>query len=277
MNNSQSMLIQLQEVEAKHWVKTRSSLDPSQSTFLYWTGKIHAFIPNERKKHLFNMVGVSVSRCIPAETDTWNFTSRELTYYLNPETNEILHKWENPWTLETLPVMHVANNPVQGYFEGNFPVQVEGNLTTFLFDIFPNYPNPLATDNKFEKYSPNPTYQAVELFKITVPTTDLFNSQLLSVSELQLSWDRIGPWLPWMKMGDMSGHMIYSGYGRKVNRLEDLPQLLQDEINHRVPLFKKAPKFHKDVKNMTSWLYFQEHFEAYLAGERFPIFAAEEI
>jgi hypothetical protein len=277
MNNSQSMLTQLQQVEAKHWVKTRSSLDPSQSNFLYWIGKIHAFIPNERKKHLFNMVGMSVSRCIPAETDSWNFTSRELTYYLNPKTNEILHNWENPWTLEVLPVMHVANNPVQGYFQGNFPVQVEGDRTTFLFDIFPNYPNPLATDNKFEKYSPNPTYQAAELFKITVPTTDLFNSQLLSVSELQLSWDRIGSWLPWMKMGDMSGHMIYSSYGGKINRLEDLPQLLQDEINHRVPLFKKAPKFHKDVKNMTSWLYFQEHFEAYLAGERFPIFAAEEI
>ncbi|OKH46981.1 hypothetical protein NIES2101_24345 [Calothrix sp. HK-06] len=271
------MINLLQEVEAKHWVKTRSSLDPNQSNFLYWTGKIYAFIPNERKKHLFNMVGVSVSRCIPAETNSWNFTSRELTYYLNPETNEILHKWENPWTLETLPVMHVANNPVQGYFEGNFPVQVEGDRTTFLFDIFPNYPNPLATDNKFEKYSPNPTYQAAELFKITVPTTDLFNSQLLSVSELQLSWDRISSWLPWMKMGDMSGNMIYSGYGGKVNRLEDLPQLLQDEINQRVPLFKKAPKFHEDVQNMTSWLYFQEHFEAYLAGERFPIFAAEEI
>ncbi len=80
MNNSQIMLTQLQEVEAKHWVETRSSLDPSQSTFLYWTGNIHAFIPNERKKHLFNMVGMSVSRCIPAETDSWNFTSREVNY-----------------------------------------------------------------------------------------------------------------------------------------------------------------------------------------------------
>jgi hypothetical protein len=277
MTSSQSMVVQLQEVEAKNWVKARSSLDPTQSTFLYWTGKIHTFIPNERKKHLFNMVGMSVSRCIPAQTDSWNFTSRELTYYLDPETNEILHKWQNPWTLETLPVMHVANNPVQGYFEGNFPAQIEGDRATFLFDIFPNYPNPLAAETKFEKYSPNPTYQAVELFKITVPTADLFNSQLLSVSELQLSWDRIGPWLPWMKMSDMSGHMIYSGYGRKVNCLEDLPQLLQDEINQRVPLFKQAPKSSLDVKNMTSWLYFQEHFNAYLAGERFPIFAAEEI
>jgi Protein of unknown function (DUF1838) len=271
------MVSTTEEFDASQWVKTRSSLDPNQSNFLIWAGKIYAFVPGEKRKLLFKMVGMSASRCIPKEEGSWDFTSRELTYYLNPETDEILREWENPWTKETVTVVHVANNPVQGNFQGKFPGQVEGDSTTFVFDIFPTYPNPLAKDPKFAEYSPNPNYQAAELFKITVPTADLLNSELLSVSKLRLSWDRIGQWVPWMKMGNQPGNLIYSAYGSKVNGFTELPQLLQDEINTRVGLYKNAPKASLDVEeDMTSWLYFQQHFDAYLAGKRFPLPVAEE-
>lgn len=270
------MVTHTQELDALHWVKTRSSLDSNQSTYLIWAGKIYAFIPGERRKLLFKILGMSVSRCIATEAGKWDFTSRELTYYLDPETGEKLHKWENPWTGETVPVMHVANNPVQGEFKGKFPAQVEGENTTFVFDIFPTYPNPLAADPKFAEYSPQETYQAAELFKLTVPTADLLNPEILEVSDLKLSWDRIGQWLPWMKMGDRPGQLIYSAIGGKVHNFTDLPQLLQDEINTRVPLYRNAPKSYLEGEDMTSWLNFQENFDAYLAGEIFPIPAAAE-
>ncbi len=269
------MVHSIQEFDAKDWVKVRSSLDGSQ-TFLTWSGSIYAFVPNEPKKRLFKIVGMSVSRCILDRDSSWDFTSRELTYYLDPSTGEILNKWENPWTEEILPVMHVANNPVQGHFKGNFSAEVDGDITTFVFDIFPTYPNPLAEDVRFIGYSPNPTYQASELFKLTVPTEDLLNSEKTSVSRLFLSWDRIGPWLPWMKMGNRAGHLIYSARGRKVNSFTDLPQLLQDEINNRVPLYKNAPKSSLDQEDMTSWTYFKQHFDAYLSGDIFPVSEPDE-
>jgi len=270
------MVAQTKEYQAQDWVKTRSSLDSSESTFLTWGGKIYAFIPGEKRKLLFKMLGVSVSRCILHEEGSWDFTSRELTYYLDPETEEILHKWENPFTGETVTVMHVANNPVQGYFKGKFPAQVEGDTTTFVFDIFPTYPNPLAGNAKFTEYSPQETYQAAELFKLSVPTADLLNPELASVTELKLSWDRIGQWVPWMKMGNNPGQLIYSAYGSKIKGLSELPKLLQDEINNRVPLYKNAPKSFQEGEDMTSWLYFEKNFDAYLAGERFPLSVAEE-
>lgn len=266
------MVAKSQDFDASCWVKTRSSLDPTQSSYLSWTGAIYAMVPGGKRNRLFKMVGVSVSRCIPTgEEGSWDFTSRELTYYLHPETGEILHKWENPWTGELLTVMHVANNPVQGFFKGKFPAQVDGDNTTFVFDLFSTYPNPLATDPKFADYSPNPTYQAAELFKLTVPTAELLNPEILSVSKLQLSWDRIGPWVPWMKMGDRAGQLIYSAYGGKVSGVDELPQILQDEINTRVPLYQNAPKSYLDVEGITSWVYFQQHFDDYLAGATFPI------
>ena len=270
------MVAQTKEYEAQHWVKTRSSLDSSESTFLTWSGKIYAFVPGEKRKLLFKMLGVSVSRCILHEEGSWDFTSRELTYYLDPETEEILHKWQNPFTGETVTVIHVANNPVQGYFKGKFPAQVEGDTTTFVFDIFPTYPNPLAGNAKFAEYSPQETYQAAELFKLSVPTSELLNPELSSVTQLKLSWDRIGQWVPWMKMGNNPGQMIYSAYGSKVKGLSALPQLLQDEINHQVPLYKNAPKSFKEGEDMTSWLYFEKNFDAYLAGKRFPLSVGED-
>ncbi len=268
------MINETKEFDTRQWVKVRSSLDGSQ-TFLAWTGSIYSFVPNEKKKRLFNIVGMSVSRCIENDDRTWDFTSRELTYYLDPNSNEILHQWENPWTGETVTVIHVANNPVEGHFKGNFPAQVNGDIATFVFDLFPTYPNPLAEDPKFSEYSPQPTYQAAELFKLTVPTEDLLNPEVLTVSKMLISWDRIGPWLPWMKMGDRSGNLIYSASGQKVKGFHDLPQLLQDEINTRVPLYKNAAKAPLD-SDMTSWVYFQKYFDAYLAGERFPIPESEE-
>ena len=271
------MVAKIQELDARQWVKTRSSLDPTQSTFLTWSGKIYGFIPGEKRKLLFKMLGVSVCRCIPTDEGSWDFASRELTYYLNPENAEILHKWENPWTGEIVPVMHVANNPVQGLFKGKFPAQVQGDSTTFVFDIFPTYPNPLAEDPQFAEYSPYPTYQAAELFKLTVPTADLLNLELSSVSQLKLSWDRIGQWLPWMKMGDRPGQLIYSAFGNKASGITELPQLLQDEINTRVPLYRQAPTRYLDGEDMTSWLYFQKHFQSYLTGEVFPLPVAEEV
>ncbi len=264
------MAYSTQEFDAKEFVKVRSSLD-GQQTFLTWTGSIYAFVPDEPKKHLFKIVGMSVSRCIADTESSWDFTSRELTYYLDPSTGEILHQWQNPWTGELVPVIHVANNPVQGRFKGRFPAEVDGDITTFVFNLFPTYPNPLAGDERFIDYSPNPTYQAAELFKLTVPTEDLLNSEKPSVSKLILSWDRIGPWLPWMKMGNRAGHLIYSACGSKANSFTDLPQLLQDEINTRVPLYKDAAKSSLDQEDMTSWIYFKKHFESYLAGEQFPI------
>lgn len=267
------MIAKTQNFNTEQWVKVRSSLD-SSSTFLYWAGSIYSFVPGEKRKLLFKIIGMSVSRCIPNPEEGWDFTSRELTYYLDANTGEIIHRWENPWNGENVPVVHVANSPVQGRFKGSFPAEVDGENTTFVFDLFPTYPNPLA-EEKFREYSPNSTYQAAELFKIIVPTEDLHNSELMSVSKLFVTWERIGPWLPWMKMGNQPGYLIYSATGKKVNSMDELPEWLQNEINTRLPLYKDAPAAKLDTDDISSWLYFKQHFDEYLAGEIFPIATPE--
>lgn len=252
------------------WVKVRASTDGEQA-FMVWHGSVYGMVPGEPKVHLFQIVGMSVARCLENPEGGWDFTSRELTYYLDPQSQEILHQWQNPWTSETVTVMHVANSPVQGYFNRPFPAQVLGETTTFAFDLFPSYANPLAADPRFTAYSPNPLYQAAELFKMTVSTNELLDPECPSVSNLVLAWSRIGPWLPWMKMGNHPGQMIYSASGCKVTGFQDLPQLLRQQIETRVPLFRFAPRQKLEQEDMTSWLYFTQNYEAYLRAEVFPL------
>ena len=258
--------------EARDWVKTRNSTAGEQA-FLSWSGSVYAFLPGEPKTHLFNIVGMNVSRCLDNGDESWDFVSRELTYYLDPETDEILHSWKNPWTGETLTVMHVANNPVQSRqpFEGEYEATVDGDFATFKFDLFSSYPNPLGNDAQFVDYSPQSLYQAVELFKLTVPTQELRDPNITSISQVLLAWDRLGPWVPWMKMGDRPGQLIYSAIGRKIAGFDELPQLLQEQINSRIPAYRHAPNARIDSENITSWRYFKRHFDAYLAGKEFPL------
>ena len=270
------MSSKLEKFGAAEWVKVRNATDGEES-LLTWQGSVYALIPNEKKTRLFNMVGMSISRCINNGAGGWDFMSRELVYYLDPETNEMLQQWHNPWTDKTVPVVHVANNPVQGGpFTGEYPTRVEGEFTTFSFDLFTHYSNPLAGDDRFLPYSPNPIYQAAELFKLTVPTADLRNPDCTTVSKLILAWDRIGPWLPWMQMGDRPGQLIYSSSGKKVFDFKDLPDLLQDQIETRMPIYRHAPPAELDCDNVTSWTYFRQHFDAYLAGAQFPLPQTEE-
>ena len=75
-----------------------------------------------------------------------------------------------------------------------------------------------------------------------MPTAELLDPKITEVSQVILSWDRIGPWLPWMKMGNKPGQLIYSAQGLKIDSFSELPEWLQAEINNRLPLYKEAPE-----------------------------------
>jgi hypothetical protein len=264
------MFAETREFSATQFAKTRCTTDGT-SSFLTWSGYLYSFMPNEPKRTLFQIVGMSVGRCIAKGNDEWDFMSREVILYLDPETGEMIRHWQNPWTGEMLPVMHVANSPIQGTFRDPIPAEVAGDTATFISDLFAHYPNPLADDPIFTEYCDRPMYNAVELFKLAVPIADLEDPTTTTVSKLALSWNRVGPWLPWMKMGQREGSLIYSAHGKKVKDFHELPPILKKEIETRVPMFKDAPLQKIEGEEMTSWQYFKQHFDAYLQGATFPI------
>ena len=251
-------------------VRTRCATDGT-NVYTEWSGSVYAFVPQQQQQKLFNIIGMNVARCQQSQQGQWFLTSRELTFYLDPQTNQVLDRWKNPCTGEVVPVVHVANNPVQNTFEGESPVQVTGKTVIFSLDIPLTYPNVLANDPKFRDYSPQPLYQAGEFFKFTVPVREVINPALATAPDVTGSWMRIGPWLPWMKMKDQPGQLVYSATIRKLLHFEELSPFFQQEITSRLPVYKEAPHCFLAVKNQTSWTYFQQNFAAYLEGAQFPL------
>ena len=247
----------------------RCATDASD-VYTIWTANIYAVVPGERQRLLFTGVGMNVARCWEAQ-GRWFLSSRELMYYVDPKTGEVLHRWTNPWTGATVPVIHVANSPVQSPLRGPVPAAIGHGRMTIILDIPLFYPNRLSSEERFSPYSPHPNYQAGEFFALSSPVAEVENPQLASAPDMTFTWHRHGPWLPWMKMGDRPGSLIYSAHGSKVPGYEWVPQLIRDDIDSRLGLYRKAPRCMLDTRNETSWTYFARHIDAYMAGERFPL------
>lgn len=250
-------------------IRVRCASDGSD-VYTTWTGKIFSFAPGERQRLLFRVVGMNVIRCWQ-DGEQWTMTSRELMYYLDPTTGEVLDRWTNPWTGETVPVMHVANSPVQSPLRGPVPMKVANGRATIVLDIPLFYPNRLSKDPQFAAYSPQPNYLAGEFFALSAPLAQVEDASATTVSEMTFTWHRYGPWLPWMKMGDRPGSVVYSAHGSKVTGYDQIPDVIRKEIDSRLALYRTAARCMLDRRNETSWSYFAAHFAKFLAGERFPV------
>jgi hypothetical protein len=172
-----------------------------------------------------------------------------------------------------VPVVHVANGLVQNELGGSIPFEQTDGRATVKLDIYLAYPNPLAKDPALRRFSPSPQYKAAEHFVFATPAAALVDAKQPTVPTVSLRWNRTGPWLPWMDMGDQPGELVYESEGRRVNRIDDLPPVLRDEIATRLPLYAHAPTCVTAGRNVTSWTYFAAHIDEYLRGERFPITA----
>ncbi len=56
-----------------------------------------------------------------------------------------------------------------------------------------------------------------------------------------VSWARISKWLPWMKMGDRPGVVVFHTAGLRVNGWDDVPDIIRNEVKTNWPLWQEAP------------------------------------
>ena len=80
-----------------------------QTAIMEFSGTTYSNIPQEKQRPLFGLSGMNVARCFQDDSGDWWLSSREIMYYTDLETGQPIHRWHNPWTNETLPVVHVAN------------------------------------------------------------------------------------------------------------------------------------------------------------------------
>lgn len=207
--------------------KIQCSLVDGAPVTYWWHGEMYSRVPGERDRLLFKVEGMNVRQCGTIENAKqgkgFRLVSREILLYKDPRSGEIAREWKNPWTGETVQVLHVANDPVNG--RGTFPVNAEGKPMSFdgtvagdrwwLTSTIPLfYESPLAGD--YQKYVGG-MYQATELFNFFGNVADLVDDRKPSADVL-VGWSRISGWLPWMQMGGRTGAVYFHTAGRKLAR-----------------------------------------------------------
>jgi hypothetical protein len=249
------------------------SLEDGRAALYWWHGRVYSRIEGERDRLLFNVHGWSARACKTFQDATRGYgyrsVNRELLIYLDKDTNQVLRTWKNPWTGEEVEVLHVANDPVnmreptyardkegQPYRPGSFAFEeltMSGGGAARLF-----YTNPLAGD--YQEHVGG-TYHAMEFGTNAIPTERLADASLTEVGR-NLTWVRVSKWLPWMKMGDRQGFVIFHTAGTRVSSIEDVPEPVRTEIRTNYAAWLQAPPLDDTRPNMTSWDQFKRHMEA---------------
>ena len=241
-----------------------STKDADPVTY-FWEGDMYARRQGERDKKLFAVEGMNVRQCVSVEDEKrgkgFKMVSREIMLYKDPKTGEVLSRWDNPWTGQTVDVLHVANDPVNfSNFEigrGGQPYTwsgtIDGEVWRDAFVVPLYYPNPLASEYQEEIGG---RYHATEMFGFFGDTKSLLNSRT-STTRVHIAWSRISDWLPWMKMSGREGVLYVNANGRKLGSWDELSNTMKTEIREHYPDYVGPPPTDDERKNETSWLYYK--------------------
>jgi hypothetical protein len=230
----------------------------------YIKGSAYSYIPGERPQKIFGVEGYNVRhRVETAEKDGFFLATRELVFYKDPKTDEIINEWTNPWTKEKVEVFQIQNDPVNSRVrvkdgryiftsmdgksergEGDKPEEINEHLV-WTSDVFPFYPLP-----GFDK-----NYTASEMFDFYVDKKELNKTK--PPKNVMLSWTRVGPWLPWMKMPNNGGVIIVHARSWRMEDWNLLPERIKKEVKEKYPIYMTAPATVDPAKpNETSWTFY---------------------
>ena len=96
------------------------------------------------------------------------------------------------------------------------------------------------TVEQWPKESAGPITRISEIFQRVTSLSALADPDSTS-ADYSGTWTRVGPWLPWMLMGQMDGHILYRTFMNKTGPVEQLPAALLARTEERFPEFLEAP------------------------------------
>jgi hypothetical protein len=232
----------------------------------YWAGDAYSRRQGEADRLLFRAEGMNIRQCVsvtdPVRGAGYKMVSRELLIYRDARTGDVLKKWTNPWTNETVDVLHVANDPVNStsYVKGRDgnPIRWTGTLlgdtwmSSITVPLF--YTNPLGGAYQAEVGG---TYHATEMFNFSGSVANLLDPTITTAAA-RITWVRMSDWLPWMKMGGREGVIYFNTTGLKLDKFDDMPAPMRAEIAANYPTYVSPPPLDDARPNETSWTYFKD-------------------
>ncbi len=268
--------------------------DMMSTKYGWYTGVVHGVRPGEQVRDLFGFSGFSCAKLIPqdvGEDRGYKKILREVGFYTDLKTGEVLEEWNNPYLNETVRVVPIANDPFNHTITDFYisPPRYGGlNTATppkipFIMDwsrrgsslnlasrINLFYPSALQPD-KWPRESSGKFNQVSEMFLYQIDWNEMQNSKLTSVGT-RGTWNRITPWLPWMLMGPTPGHCVYSCFMGSGSTLELAdPKIVEYAAKH-YPKYLQAPeKWEEPSLSSLEWYARQQKAAPLAADGKIPV------
>ncbi len=212
-----------------------------EDVFFHFNGKINAFNFGEAATPLFGLSGFNVRRRFEHEGSVY-MLSREIAFYLDLQSKEILKTWQNVKTGKIVEVEPLHNDPVNIKLSTGSVVESLGDYWKYQLEVYPCYPLP---------GTPEIIYTSGEHFQFLLSKEDW---QRGNQDGVICTWSRTGPWLNWMQMGDTLGFLQYHASGQRLSSADQLPAWLLKEVTDNYPTFLSAPtQFNPEQPNQTSF------------------------
>ena len=238
----------------KAFIKLTADLDPTKESVGWFGGTIYGTRGVEALKPLVGVSGVGMIRVKPMGDNVYRVFNREFAAYTDPKTGEIIESWKNPYTEETVDVIPIKNMKMSAQispiieqdFDGpkvKFPFSppwiIQNDKAFQLFEMHTAFPNPMKPD-VWPRESAGTINRTSEMFQRMCSLADLENPDL-SAADYVGTWTRVGPWLPWMLMGQAEGHVTYRSFMNRAGKVTNLPPALLAYMEKKYPEFLKAP------------------------------------
>ena len=237
------------------------NLNVGEQKYGWYSGYVVGVRPGERLRDLVGFEGFGAARLLAREDGGFDKVLREVGIYFDLESGEPLDEWTSPYTGETVPVVHVANDPfnqrITEYFPDPpqygglnkerpprrpylLPWKQRGDRVYLERHIHLYYKNALQPD-KWPRESAGEMARVSEFFAYVMKAADLQNQEL-NILPFTGVWNRVTPWLPWMLMGQSAGHCQYQCYMGGGDDLEAvLSRSTLDYVEKNYPKYFDAP------------------------------------
>jgi hypothetical protein len=211
------------------FVKLQGNHDFEKQKVGWYAGKVMGIRDGEAVRELFGMEGFSVARLKRLPDGSWRKLLREVGFYRDLKTGQLMDHWDNVYTGERVRVVPIANDPFNVTFSEFFPSPPsygglnkaeapkipfilpwieKGDRVLLTTDIHLFYPSALQPD-KWPRESPGKMTRVSELFRYNISRSDLADESKKAISYFGV-WNRVNPWLPWMLMDQAPGHVLYA-------------------------------------------------------------------
>jgi len=243
--------------------RINGNIDMETTKFGWFKGVVHGVRLNEKVRDLVGFTGFSAAKLLPSndpEYPGYRKVLREVGFYTDLETGEVMEHWHNPYLDERVRVVPIANDPFNELITAyNPPPPSYGGLNTEKREKIPMlldwerrgndlnlarrinlfYPAALQPD-KWPRESGNKFNRVSEMFLYHLNWDEMQNPDLTAVKARGV-WNRITPWLPWMLMGPTEGHCFYTCHFGAVDSLDYADPVAVEYARKHYPKYLEAP------------------------------------